>query len=76
MENNDNGYVVKLILNGIFSALISDKFRPPSTVRPENKVRPLDYYYQFISVNVVDGTSRGGDAANLVTNQVLEGRTS
>ena len=81
MENNGNGYVV--ILNGILSAsILHDKFRPPppppppsTTVRPANKVRPLDYYYQFISVNVVDGTSRGGDAANLITNQVMEGRT-
>ena len=40
---------------------------PPPSTRPESKLRPLDYYYQFISVNVVDGTSRGGDGDNLVT---------
>merc|ERR1711874_19689 len=40
---------------------------PPPSTRPESKLRPLDYYYQFISVNGVDGTSRGGDGDNLVT---------
>ena len=81
MENNDNDYVI--ILNFILSALILyDKFRadegsprplpqPTTTMKPEKKVRPLEYYYKFITVNVVDGTSRGGDAANLITSQVL-----
>ena len=33
----------------------------------ESRLRPLDYYYKFISVNLVDGTSRGGDGDNLLT---------
>merc|ERR1711874_15869 len=78
VDTDNSQFGVVQDISGIVQKKLTDfKFRaeeggpppPPPTLRPENRVRPLDYYYKFISVNVVDGTSRGGDAANLITSQ-------